>query len=535
MTRSEGAVLLAGALLLFAALGARDFWEPDEPRHGAIAEEMRALRHGPAQLLLPRLNDEPYSQKPPLFYWLAALAGAPAGRVSEGAARLPSALAALGTLLVVLRLARAELGAGVSVLGAGVLVTLPAFVDLARSARPDALLTGFVAASLLFAWRIDRGTGAASGNRRGMHLAIGLGVLAKGPVAALLPLVGLGVYLAWERRLRDLRRFVSLDALLLSVAPGLAWLAAVVALAPPGFFQEAVADNLLARYFSGTEHERSLLFYLGELPVSYLPWSLVWPFALRGLRPSAFAGSDPRAASALRFLLSFVGAGLVFFSLSAGKRSVYLAPLYPALALLTAALVQRSLPEGGVPARLERWLPLGAALVLVGAGLAARWLPGWTGTPPPAIASPWLVATGIAALLPWEKGLRVSALAARGLVVLVALQLLVHVMIPPTLDPQRSIRATAAAAGALVPEGTPIGLVRNGSLVGGVTYYADRPVERIGSARGAERFLARGGRVLISEAAYLPELAAVSPLRVAFRQEVAGEEMVVVVAERQAP
>jgi 4-amino-4-deoxy-L-arabinose transferase-like glycosyltransferase len=535
MTRSEAAVVLAGALLLFSGLGARDLWEPDEPRHGAIAEEMRALGHGPSQLLLPRLNDEPYSQKPPLFHWLAALAGAPARRVTEGAARLPSALAGFATLLVVLRLARAELGAGVAVLGAAVLVTLPAFVDLARTARPDALLTASVTTALLFAWRLDRGTGSARANRRAMHLAIGLGILAKGPVAALLPSLGLAAWLAWERRVRDLRRFVSPDALLISLGPGLVWLAAVLALAPAGFFQIAVADNLFGRYFSGTDHERSPLFYLGQLPVSYLPWSLAWPLALWKLRPSALRRLDPGAASALRFLLAFVAAGLAFFSLSAGKRTVYLEPLYPALALLTAALVRAGLPAGGVSPRLARWLPVGGAAALGGLALWVHQVATWDGYHVPAGVAAWLVAAGIAALLPWEKALGGSPLAARGLVVAVALQLLGQVVIPPGLDPQRSIRDTAAAAAALAAEGTPIGLVQNGSLVGGVRYYAGRRVEPIGSAKGARRFLARGGRVLISESEHLPALDAVAPLRVAFRQEVSGDEMLVLVAEPPAP
>ena len=91
MRRAEIGLAVAAALVLFTNLGGRDFWEPDEPRHGAIAEEMRELRHGAPQLVVPRLNGEPYSQKPPLYYWLAAGAGTGRGFVSEGAARFPSA------------------------------------------------------------------------------------------------------------------------------------------------------------------------------------------------------------------------------------------------------------------------------------------------------------------------------------------------------------------------------------------------------------------------------------------------------------
>ncbi len=526
MRRDRLAVALAGALVLLAGLGARDFWEPDEPRHGAIAEELRALRAGPSELVLPRLNGEPYTQKPPLYYWLAALAGTPGGRVSEGAARLPSALAALGTLWIVYRLGRATFGAPSALLAAAMLTTLPAFVELARSARPDSLLVFFVTSALLLAWRIDRGAAAAR-DRRLLHAAVGLGILAKGPVAALLPLLGLLAYLVWERRPADLRRFVSLDAAALSLGPALAWLALATALAPAGFFDEAVRENLLGRYFSGTEHARSATFYLWQLPVSFLPWTLAWllvavPRVRRGL------AGDATSASALRFLVAFVCVGLVFFSLSAGKRSAYLAPLFPALALLTAQVMRSAAAGTDLGARAGRWLALAPAAAACGLALAAASVPGL-----PALVAPCLMLSAIALVLPWERAYGWRPLAARGFVLLVAVETILHAVYLPTLDPDRSIRAAAAAAGALAPEGTSIGLLRNGSLVGGVAYYGERPVEQLGSRKGVRRFLEKGGRVVIAEEQHLRELEAL-PTRVAFRQDLDGDGIVVVVADAAA-
>ena len=338
--RCEGALLCAAALLFLVGLGRTDFWEPDEPRHGAIAEEMRALGHGPAQLVLPRLNGEVYTQKPPLYYWLAALAGLPAGRVSEGAARLPSALAGIGMVLIALRLGREALGGLAGVAAGAVLLTLPAFVDLGRSARPDALLACFVTAALLFAWRVNREPGSPVRSRWLLHLSMGLGLLAKGPVAMLLPLLGVVAYLAWERRLRDFGRFVSAPALAASLGPGLVWICLAAALAPSGFVKEAVGENVVMRFFSGTDHARSPFFYLVDFPGAFLPWSLAWPFAAwTGRAAFARSGGGPRA-SAVRFLLAFVGAGLLFFSLSKGKRDAYLLPLYPAAALLVGCAVE---------------------------------------------------------------------------------------------------------------------------------------------------------------------------------------------------
>jgi 4-amino-4-deoxy-L-arabinose transferase-like glycosyltransferase len=86
----RGLLLLGAALSFLARIDATGLWAPDEPRIGHVAETLRSLEFGPRGLVLLHLNGEPYTQKPPLYYWLAAAAGAPLGRVTEPAARLPS-------------------------------------------------------------------------------------------------------------------------------------------------------------------------------------------------------------------------------------------------------------------------------------------------------------------------------------------------------------------------------------------------------------------------------------------------------------
>ena len=474
MSRSELALALAAALVLFVGLGATGLWEPDEPRHGAIAEEMRALRHGPAQLVLPRLNGEVYTQKPPLFYWLAALAGAPGGRVTEAAARLPSALAGGATVLATARLGSLAFGSTAGLAAGAVLLTLPSFVDDARCARPDALLALFVTLALICAWRLDAGLGSPRRARLGLHLSVGLGLLAKGPVALLLPALGLVGYLAWERRLRDVRRFVSLPALAVSLGPLALWLGAAAALAPAGYLGEAVGENVFARFFTGTAHEHSFLFYLRNLPSSYLPWTLAWPLAFLAGRRALAPGGKPELARATRFLVAFVAAGLGFLSLSAGKRDVYLLPLYPALALLVGEGVRFAL-ERGAPARTtRRWRLAGLAF---GVALAA--------------------------------------------------QVAYHTLYLPTRDAAHSIRRAAEAAAAVAPPGSAVGLVRNGALVGGLSYYAGRPVEPIGSTKGLRDFVEAGGTVVVTESRYLPEIESVARARLVFRHEIEGAEVLV--------
>lgn len=527
MRSAELAVLVAAALVFLAGLGARDLWEPDEPRHAAIAAEMRTLDHGPAQLVLPRLNGEPYTQKPPLYYWLAAAAGGLGGSLSEGAARLPSALAALLTTLVVYQLGRSSLGRAAGLAAAGILVTLPSYVDVARSARPDALLALSVTTSLWLAWRLDRGLGSAAWNRRALHLAMGLGLLTKGPVAALLPMLGYAMYLAWERRPGALAQLFSRGSWLLSAGLALAWLAAAVWLAPAGFFHEAITENLLGRYFAGASHEQPLHFYVKRLPVAFLPWALLWPLAIGPIRRGLAAGADPERRRALRFLIAFAGASLLFLTLSDGKRVIYLIPLFPALALLSAEVLRGPLAQS-LRGRRSAALQLAAAAAALAALLAAAYIASQAGVPAPALALA-LVAIPLLAALPWERAFPAPPILARGFPVAVAVQVAVFGWLLPRLDGVHSIRATAAAAAAHAPEGTPIGLVRNGALAGGVAYYSGRAVTQVGSEGGLRRFLGEGGRVLILETPHLPAVEGVTSARIVFRQRIDEDEVLVVV------
>ena len=72
--RRHLAVIAGAALLLLPGLGLVDAWAPDEPRYLEVAEELRAMERGPSDLVLLHLNGRPYDQKPPLYFWLAALA-----------------------------------------------------------------------------------------------------------------------------------------------------------------------------------------------------------------------------------------------------------------------------------------------------------------------------------------------------------------------------------------------------------------------------------------------------------------------------
>jgi 4-amino-4-deoxy-L-arabinose transferase-like glycosyltransferase len=522
-------VLASAAVLLLAGLGRLDADAPDEPRALQIAEELRSGEHGPQGLLVLHLNGEVYTQKPPLYYWLAALAGAPGGRVTELAARLPSALAGICVVWLTLLLGTRMLGGGAGVLGAAILLTSWEFAYLGRRVQFDVLLTAFELAALASFWWLDRGMGSARRHQLVLHGALGLAVLTKGPVGFLIPALTIAVFLLWERRPGDLRRAFPLWGLLLSVLPGLLWVAAATALAPAGYAGTALGENVIGRFFSGTSHVRPFWYYLWSFPVHFLPWTLAWPVIFWvGPRSVFAAGADDAAAGgargdakpsgaeavrAWRFLLAGIATSLVFFSISAGKRSVYLLPIFPATALLTADALLRWLVGR---ARLPRASGIGAALVLVllvaigaeaiAAGLGRPFL-----VPAERLAelrAPYLLAfgcglvgvalAGLAAGMLWVRN-RVPAYVFPGLVAgtIAAVELTLFLLLLPALEPTQTLRPTAEAAGRHTPAGERIGVLGSRAMVGGLNYYGGRRVAVLRTPEDVERFFAEGGGALV--------------------------------------
>lgn len=557
--RRSAAVIAGAALLLVPGLGLVDAWAPDEPRYLQVAEELRAMPRGPSDLVLLHLDGRPYDQKPPLYFWLAALAGAPAGRVSEAAARLPSALSGVALVALTLGLGARLLGGPTGSLGAALLLTVFTFSHLARRVQLDVLLAALETAALVLFWRVDRGIGRRGLQVAGLHAALGLAVLTKGPVGLLVPLLTAVTFLACEGRLRELGRAFPAWALPLSLGPGLAWLAAAHALAPAGFAEGALGRNLVGRFFAGTSHARPFYYYLYTFPVDFLPWTLLWPavwfagrdlFAAgaatsagaerraepgdRGAERSALALHGERrrdaARRAWRFLLASVGTSLVFFSLSGGKRGLYLLPAYPAAALLCADALVRTLRGRS---RLPRSLgaPLAvlavaaaaaalAALVVAAAGPSLERLRDVLAD----LRAPWLLAFGAAALAAVAAGSaawvvtgrhRVAALRRIWIAVAGALafELAVFLLLYPALDPGRSLRPIAEAAAAVTAPGERVGLVSDRAMLGGLAYYGGRRIAALRSPESIQRFLAEGGRTFVVKARKADRVSDLAPVR----------------------
>ncbi len=320
---------MLAAVLFFWFLGAHDLWAPDEPFFGEGAREM--LVDG--QWLVTHVNGVVNSHKPPLFFWLIAIFSIPIGAVTEFTARLPSVLAALGTLALVMRLGRRWFGPKTAALAGLLLATTYMFWDKARWSQIDSLLCFliWVALSAFEAWR----SGEADGRRAGalFWCAAALAVLAKGPVGLLLPLGIVIVVLAVERDLGSLRRFAPLVGPLVFVLVAGAWAVAATLWGPADYSViGALREHFVERGMHGMHHVRPFWYYAERLPLSLLP---VDGSAAGGAGPG-LARTDA-ARQGLRLALVAAVFVVVFFSISTEKRDLYVLPAFPAIALMMAA------------------------------------------------------------------------------------------------------------------------------------------------------------------------------------------------------
>ena len=521
-TPARIALLVAAAVLLLLRLGAIGVSAPDEPVYAEMAEEVRAFEHGPTGLVLLYLNGKPDDQKPPLYYWAAALLGTPGSRVTETAARLPSALAGIACVWLVLQIGTLLFSRRTALLAAALLLTTPFFAHLGRRVALDVVLTMFEMCAFYAFVRLERRIGRPTTNVAMLHGALGLAVLDKGPVGFLLPLGGMIVYLALERRLADVRAIVPPWSLLLSVVPGLAWVTVATWLAPAGWFHRAVVQNLWGRFFQGLYHPRPWHYFFVQFPTRSLPWSLFWPVvAWAAWRRVFVPDADRERARAWRFLLAWIAVMFTFFSISTGKRELYMLPAIPAAALLTADALLALLAQC---ANVPRWWTAGAVLVATAAasaGVALVVHPRVAHVDLPRLVGVVLVAIAATSAIAWwrVRGVATPALRRVGvmLATVFAVELWMFQLVYPSIDREQSTQEVARAAAAHVPPGGSVGVSSRSALAAALRYYGGTPVELIESTDSIRSFLARGGGVIVADVRKLDDVRSVAPMRIVQR------------------
>lgn len=479
-------LMLLALLVLGAGLGLRDPWPADEPRFALVARDM--VERG--EWLFPQVAGVLYPDKPPLFMWCIA-----AFYLLTGSLRiaflLPSLIAALGTLWLVYDLGTRLWSRRIGFYAAAALLVSCQFALQAKSAQIDMLLCFWVTLGLYGLLRHMLLGPAWSWYAAG-GAAMGLGVITKG--VGFLPLF---LFLPYAfARLRgwrlpslpaaDWRWSLAPLAFLAAIAAWLVpMLVAVAASGDPAF--AAYRDNILfrqtaERYADAWHHIKPFWYYAVEvIPLFWLPLTALLPWLVPAWR-RRLARGDARQL----LLLGWTALVVVFFSLSPGKRGVYVLPALPAFALACAPLLPGLVRRAGVQRAGT------AVLGLLVASLAT--VPVYYLFVRPDKASAftaefgldiWLLLGTLAAIglgwLVWGR-LRRGLYALCGF--LLSLWLVYGLLGYPLLDAERSYRELMTAAAAKLPPGSELGIVdwREQMML-----QADRPVRHFGYRRGGRR------------------------------------------------
>ena len=168
----------------------------------------------------------------------------------------------------------------------------------------------------------------------GFYIGMALATLAKGPVGFILPLSVSLIYLVVQKDWGGLRRMRLLSGMVLFVVIVLLWYLPAVFKGGEDYLQATLFRHSIDRYAQGWSKGRPIYYYLYNFPIDFLPWVFFIPAAV------AYGFSRERAEKRGEFLFLFMWFALIFifFSLSKGKRGIYLLPLFPAASLMVGKL-----------------------------------------------------------------------------------------------------------------------------------------------------------------------------------------------------
>lgn len=320
----------------------------------------------------PTYNGEPRYHKPPLIYWLQALSLSVQDAVpyQEGttarAARLPSAIAGFVAVLVFYMVLLSITGRRRFALTASAALGLSfSWLMIVRAATADGVLNLLILApTMLMLWILYRRE-SSRWLQAGAGGLLALGLLAKGPVALVVPAVAVGVAVlvrpgVWAS-IKLLNPLVIGTVMVLGVLP---WAGLILYQSGVDFFKEFILVHNLGRFTGdlGNTQSSSSLFYLPVVLVGFFPWSVLLIVAAIAAMKDWFLSLRRAEAHVALPLIGLVwgAAVLILFSFSQTKLMHYIVPALPGFALLVAGYVEslplnhtrKLLPILGIPVAL---------------------------------------------------------------------------------------------------------------------------------------------------------------------------------------
>ncbi len=327
------------AVLFLAGLNDRQLWGADEPRIAGISTEIAVYNNW----VQPRLNGKAFLETPPLFFWLDAISIKIFGQ-SNFAAKFPAALAAVAGVLAVFLLVRNMGYSGFTALVSGsLLATSAQYWNTGRKCMTDMLLCAFIILAMLAFQQLTKSEGFLRQKRWFLLFALCLGgaLLSKSLIGLAIPASALFFWLLIDnvyisRKFTFSRWFYLFCGAALSLVPIAAWLWLLYCSYGYNDVYTVVWTNNFGRFLgSHAEHVEPFYYYLKKLPEQLQPWTVLLPFAL----VFHFLQVKKTRSSNSLFMLCWMLIPYLMLSIAAGKRQVYVLPLYAAEAMMIGTFI----------------------------------------------------------------------------------------------------------------------------------------------------------------------------------------------------
>ncbi|HEX2966634.1 MAG TPA: phospholipid carrier-dependent glycosyltransferase, partial [Syntrophorhabdaceae bacterium] len=374
-------VLLLLVIVPLFSLGISNhgLWSADEPRVAEIGREMAIT----GNWTVPMLNKKPFLEQPPLYYGLLALTFKAFG-ASDKVARIPSAVFAFLTVILVFVLANTFFGPRVALLSGIILATGGEYYRVAHWVLVDSTLTFFVVASVA---SFTAGYAVESHQKKFFwyllfYVSCTLAFYTKGFIGIIMPALAVLSFLAFNRNLKELVRMRVWFGAIVFIAMTLPWFYALWQQADGAEFLKVIfIQNHLQRFVPASlaggisalvsGHHHPFYYYLTEFPNGFLPWSiLLVPVFLDVFSRLRSVADNPISKNGTLLAICWFVAGIVFLSAASTKRTLYLMPIFAPVSMLTAVYIDSLLTKGSIN-RLGKAFALlfSAVMLLMGLSL----------------------------------------------------------------------------------------------------------------------------------------------------------------------
>ena len=343
-------LLLFGYLFLFLNLGNYRLIDIDETRYVNIARAM--FFNG--NFITPHLNFEAFLEKPPLFYWMTVFSYKLFGSVDEFASRFPVALLAFATVFGTYFFGKKALGSKIyGLVSAMILLSCIWFGLFSHIAIMDTGFTAFVTASIYCA--VITLFNVKDENKKYFwylsYLFMGLGVLQKGLIGVMLPVMVIVLTFIALNKWKDLIKPVNIiPGVLIFLLVSVPWHILAYNANGQAFLDDYFIKQHFARFLNsslGLGRKQPFLFFIPVLIAGFMPWTFSLVSAIiRGIKSlikdfkatksfRQIFSNDTNDRKLLIFASIYEISILLFFSISSTKLPTYILPLFPALALIT--------------------------------------------------------------------------------------------------------------------------------------------------------------------------------------------------------